>query len=101
MTRCWFVDEHRADHEVTLLCDLVELSRATFYRWTNPTLCDRYVEDAYLANAIVDIYRNSRCTYVSPRVWGQLRRNHTRVSRKRVERIMAQLGLVGAHSRKK
>ena len=101
MTRCWFVDEHRADHDVIMLCGLVELSRATFYRWANPTLSDRYVEDAYLANEIVDIYRSSRCTYGSPRVWGQLRRNGIKVGRKRVERIMAQLGLVGAHSRKK
>ena len=101
MTRCWFVDDHRADYPVKRLCELVELARATYYRWANPSLSNRFVEDAYLANEIVDIHRASRCTYGSPRVWGQLRRRGTRIGEKRVARLMAELGLIGAHSRKK
>lgn len=101
MIRCWFVDDNKAEHSVTKLCELVELKRSRFYRWANPTLSDHYVADAYVANQVVDIYRASRGTYGSPRVWGQLRRNKIRVSRKRVERIMAELGLVGAHSCRK
>ncbi len=101
MIRCWFVDDHRAEHDVTLLCDLVELPRATFYRWLNPTLSERYLEDAYLASESVDIYRASNKTYGSPRVWGQLRRRGFRVSVNRVARIMAECRLVGAHSRKR
>ena len=84
-----------------MLCRLVELPRATFYRWANPTLAGRTIDDAYLTNEIVDIHRASRCTYGSPRVWGQLRRRGVRVSEKRVARLMAECGLVGAHSRKK
>ncbi len=101
MTRCWFVDDHRADYPVTVLCGLVELPRATYYRWMTGTVSDRLVDDAYLANEIVDIYRQSRGTYRSPRVWGQLRRRGIRVSAKRVARVMAEVGLVGAHSRKR
>lgn len=101
MTRCWFVDDHQAEHPINLLCRLVGLPRATYYRWAKPTLSDRLVDDAYLANDIVDIYRQSRGTYGSPRVWGQLRRRGIRVGQKRVARIMAELGLVGAHSRKR
>lgn len=101
MIRCWFVDDHKTEHDVTLLCELVDLPRASFYRWANPKLSDHYLDDAYLANDIVDIYRASRNTYGSPRVWGQLRRRGIRVSPKRVARIMAECGLVGAHSRKR
>jgi len=101
VTRCWFVDDHKAEHPISLLCRLVELPRATYYRWAKPILSDHYVSDAYLANEIVDIYRQSRGTYGSPRVWGQLRRRQVRVGVKRVARIMAELGLVGAHSRKR
>lgn len=101
MTRCWFVDDYRADYPVTRLCHLVELPRATYYRWASPTLSDRVVDDAHLANAIIDIHRASRGTYGSPRVWGQLRRRGIRVGEKRVARLMAELGLVGAHSRRK
>ena len=92
-----FVDDHQADYPITVLCRLVELSRATFYRWANPDLSDRYLDDAYLANEIVDIHRTSRRTYGSPRVWGQLRRSGVRVGEKRVARIMAEIGLIGAH----
>ena len=91
MTRCWFVDDHRADYPTSLLCELVELPRASFYRWLNPSLSDRYIDDAWLANEIVDIHRASRCTYGSPRVWGQLRRNGIRVGPKRVALLRSQL----------
>ena len=101
MTRCWFVDDHRAEYPVKRLCKLVELARATYYRWAGGGSSDRLVDDAYLASEIVDIYRLSRGTYGSPRVWGQLRRGGVRVGEKRVARIMAELGLVGAHSRKR
>ena len=101
MTRCRFVDDHRADHTVTKLCALVGLSRATFYRWANPTVSNRYWADAWLANEIFDIHRRSRRTYGSPRVWGQLRRRGIRVGQKRVARIMAECRLVGAHSRRR
>lgn len=100
MIRYRFVEDHRAEHPVTMLCDLVEVSRASYYRWrTGPT--ERDLADAHLANEIHDIHQDSRCTYGSPRVWGQLRRSGTRVARKRVARLMAEHGLVGAHSRKR
>ncbi len=101
MTRCWLVDDHRAEHDVTLLCEFVELPRATYYRWANGGPSDRDLDDAHLANEIVNIYRQSRGTYRSPRVWGQLCRRGVQVGAKRVARIMVELGLVGGHSRKK
>ncbi len=77
MTRCWFVDDHRGDHDTALLCEFVELNRVTFDRWANPALLAEYLDDAYLANGIVDIFTVSRGTCGSPRVWGQLRRRGT------------------------
>lgn len=101
MTRCWFVHDHRAELAINRLCELVELSRATYYRFANPNLSDRYLADADLSNTIFEIWHDSRGTYGSPRVWGQLRRNGVHVGLKRVARLMAECGLVGAHSRKK
>lgn len=101
MIRCWFVHDHQAEHPISKLCELVELPRASYYRFANPSLSERYVDDAYLSNEIFDIWQRSRRTYGSPRIWGQLRRSGTRVGVKRVARLMAESGLVGAHSRKK
>ena len=46
MTRCWFVDDHRAEYPVKRLCKLVELARATYYRWAGGGSSDRLVDDA-------------------------------------------------------
>ena len=62
-------ESERAEHPITLLCGLVELPRATHCRWANSAVSDRLIDDAYLANEIVDIYRQSRGTYGAPRVW--------------------------------
>ena len=101
MSRCWFVDDHRHLFEVQRLCELVELPRSTFYAWCTPTISEAFLDDAWLANEIFDIHTASRGTYGAPRVRGQLRRHGRHVSRKRVARIMRQLGLVGAHGRRK
>jgi len=59
------------------------------------------LDDAELANESFDIHRASRPTYGAPRVEGQLRHRGRSHLRKLVARIMAECGLVGAHSRKK
>jgi transposase InsO family protein len=64
-------------------------------------LSKRDLDDAVLANEIVEIHRASQGTYGSPRVHGQLRHRGRRVSRKRVARIMADCGLVGVHGRRR
>jgi transposase InsO family protein len=101
VTRYWFVHDHQAEFPINKLCELVELPRASYYRWAKPVLSDRYLADAYLSKEIFDIWERSRRTYGSPRVWGQLRRSGIRVGPKRVARLMAECGLVGAHARKR
>jgi transposase InsO family protein len=96
-----FVSEHRDQFPITRLCELVEIPRSSFYEWASRPLSDRYLDDAWLANDIVDIHRRSRGTYGSPRVHGQLANQAKRHGRKRVARIMAECGLVGAHSRRR
>lgn len=95
-----FVDDHRTDHPVKRLCELVEVPRSSYYDWTSRPLSDHYVADAWLANQIYDIHVASRRTYGAPRVAGQLRHGGHCHSRKRVARLMAECGLVGAHSRR-
>jgi putative transposase len=95
-----FVSEHSAEFPVQRLCELVEVPRSSFYEWTSRPLSDHTIDDAWLANAIYDIHQASRCTYGAPRVEGQLRHHGRCHSRKRVARIMAECGLVGAHSRR-
>ena len=100
MTRFRFVDDHRGAYPVKRLCELVECSRSGFYAWQARQLSQRYLSDAALANEIYDIHVASQRTYGAPLVLGQLQHRNRRVARKRVARIMAECGLVGAHGRK-
>jgi putative transposase len=96
-----FVSEHAGAYPVKRLCELVEVPRSSFYEWASRPLSEHYLDDVELAREIYEIHVASRRTYGAPRVEGQLRHLGRRHSRKRVARIMAECGLVGAHSRRK
>lgn len=96
-----FVQDNQVDLPVKRMCELVEVPRASFYAWANRTPSARELADAGLLETIREIHQRSRWTYGAPRVQGQLARLGTRVSRRRVARLMAANGLVGAHARKK
>lgn len=101
MTGFCFVDEHQAEYRITDLCRVAGVSRSGFYAWRHRAPSDRDHADAELLVEIRAIHAASRGTYGAPRVRGQLRRQGRHVSRKRVARLMAADGLVGAHSRRR
>lgn len=101
MTGFRFVDEHQAEYRVTDLCRVAGVSRSSFYAWRSRPASPRQAADEVLLVEIRRIHDASRCTYGAPRVWGQLRRAGHRVSRKRVARLMAADGLIGAHARRR
>jgi len=96
-----FVSDNAGQYPVNRLCVLVDVPRSTFYGWRNrpPSSCD--LDDAVLADEIIEIHRASQGTYGAPRVSGQLRHRGWRVGRKRVARLMTARGLVGVHGRRK
>jgi putative transposase len=96
-----FVSEHAGEFPVKRLCELVEIPRSSFYEWHSRPLSEHYLTDVDLANEIYNVHVASRRTYGAPRVEGQLRHGGRCHSRKRVARIMAECGLVGAHPRRK
>lgn len=96
-----FVSEYADRYPVTRLCVLVDVPRSTYYAWRDRSPSARDLDDAALAEEIVEIHRVSQGTYGAPRVWGQLRHRGFRVGRKRVARLMAQQGLAGVHGRRK
>ena len=101
MSRFRAVEELRADYEVKRLCRVLEVSRSGYYAWRGRPLSPRAVENRQLLDQIRQVHAESRGTYGSPRVHGQLQRRGVAVGRHRVARLMQANGLVGAHSRKK
>jgi putative transposase len=99
--KCAFIAERCSDLPVVTCCRVMEVPTSTYYAWRANPLSDRDRADADLTNTLVDIHRQSRGTYGSPRVHAELRLGQNiRVSRKRVERLMRQAGLAGIYRRR-
>lgn len=89
-------------YPVAVTCRVLKVSRSGYYDWIRRRPSDRDVEDAYLANTILDIHTASRAAYGSPRVHAELRfAMDLRVGRKRVARLMRVVGRRGISHRPK
>lgn len=97
-----FISQVCPDLPVATCCRVMKVSTSGFYAWQADPVSDRDWDDAALTNTICDIHRASRRSYGSPRVHAELRLGEgLRCSRKRVERLMRQAGIVGIHRRRR
>ncbi len=78
---------------MAFLCQRYQVSRSGFYAWEERGRSPRSRDDEELGAEIARIHRDSRCTYGSPRVHAQLKREGVRCSNKRVARLMREQGL--------
>jgi len=95
-----FIQAEKASYPVTVLCELLGVSRSGFYAWQDRAPSARAQEDARLAAEIAAVHGASRKTYGSPRVHAQLAHNGVHVSRKRVARLMREKGLAARRRRR-
>ena len=95
-----FIEVEKAWFPVTMMCRVLEVSRAGFYAWRRRPEAVRVVEDRRLAVEVASIHAESRQRYGSPRVHAELRERGKKTSRKRVARLMRQQGLRARHKRR-
>ncbi len=89
-----FIAAKMAEFPITVLCRVLEVSRAGFYAAVGRPPSPRAVEDQKLAVLVREAHERSRKTYGSPRVQAELAETHgVHVSRKRVIRLMQREGL--------
>ena len=67
----------------------------TYYRWSACPIRPSEVEEAYLVNEIVDIYRRNKCVYGVRKMWHAAHRAGLRVGRDQVGRLMRIAGIHG------
>ena len=94
------VDAEKANYPVTVLCDVLGVSRSGFYALKTRRPSARTKAAAKLAVEVVAAHKKSRKRYGSPRVHRALRKKGVRVGKKRVERLMREKGLVGRRKRR-
>jgi putative transposase len=83
-----FMNEHRHDYSVTLMCRVLRVARAGFYAWLHAPVSDRDIEDARLLELIRHSHAGSHEIYGARRVFGDLREVGETCGLHRVERLM-------------
>ena len=73
----------------------MKIAPQTYYRWLACPVRPGELEEAYLVNAIVDIYRRNKCVYGVRKMWHAARRAGLRIGRDQVGRLMRIAGIQG------
>lgn len=92
--------EQRNLHKIGLLCFVLEVSRAGYYKWTNRMPSNRTKTKERLLTRILSVFEQSRETYGCPRVYQSLRKNGVAVNHKTVERLMREHEITPIRKRK-
>jgi putative transposase len=102
VTKLGFVSAERANHAVATLCRVVGVSVSGFYAWLRaiPAVQTTAEAQAELRGHVGRIFAARRRAYGSPRVRAELRREGRRHSRRRVARLMREMGLSARRGRK-
>lgn len=90
----------RPGFSVRALCRVLKVSRSGLYALLQRGECQKAREDRRLEVEIRALHRSSRGTYGSPRIHHELQERVFGVGRKRVARLMSQIGLRSKRQRK-
>ena len=95
-----FIDVEKALYPMRILCRVLRVSRSGYYAWLNRKPSARKLEDERLRPKVVEAFETGRGTYGSPRVRDELVDQGFEIGRKRVARLMREMGLQGVTPRK-
>ncbi|GHO97563.1 transposase [Reticulibacter mediterranei] len=96
-----FIEEHKQEFPVVVMCHVLDVSESGFYAWRKRLPCQRKREDAHLTEEIRQGFAAHQGRYGSPRLQVELRDQGRQVSRKRVARLMREAGLCAKRRRRR
>jgi putative transposase len=96
-----FIAAHAARHPVALSRRVLGVARSGYYAWRRRAPSARVRTDDRLREHIRVIHQTSRGTYGSPRIHAERRGAGERCGRRRVARLMREVGLRGCHGRRR
>jgi putative transposase len=88
-----FIQTHRDEFAIGRMCAVLGISRSSYYAWRSRPPRPRDAANAHLLEQIRAIFRTSRQTYGSPRIYAELRARGYSCNHKRVARLMRQHGI--------
>jgi len=95
------VSDHQAEFDVATMCRVLGVSRSGYYAWRSRSPSKRRLEDGELSKRVREIHERSRGTYGAPRIHAELAYEGVHVGRKRVARLMREVGIEGVSRRRR
>ncbi len=89
-----------AEFPIQLMCEVLGVSRSGYYAWRRREVSEHARADRALAGEIRAVHEQSFGRYGSPRVHAELRGRGCRHGRKRVARLMREMGLSARRRRR-
>jgi putative transposase len=90
------ISAERASFPVSVMCEVLGVSRSGYHGWESRAPSDRALSDAWLTSRVKEIHEQARGVYGSRRVQAELRLGQgIQVSRRRVRRLMKGAGISG------
>lgn len=95
-----WIEEHRNQWPITVLCRVLEISRSGYYAWPSREPSDAQVRREELTAEVKEIHAEVKARYGSPRVHAELVDRGHACSRNFVARIMREAGIAARTKRK-
>jgi putative transposase len=89
-----FIEEHRGEYPISVLCKTLEVSVSGYGAWRTRPMSHHDREDAQIAEQVKAAFHANRRVYGSPRIHAELQAQGIRCGHKRVARLMRAQGLV-------
>jgi len=98
--RFQFIEDHRDEFPVTRMCEALKVSPSGYYAWRGRPPSAREMATRELFQKIKEVFRESKETYGSPRVYQQLKKQNVECSENRIARLMRLQGLKAKQTRR-
>jgi putative transposase len=98
--RFQFIDGHRDEFPVKLMCKVLGVSTSGYYAWRSRPPSEREMANRALTAKIKEEFEKSGETYGSPRIYQVMRKLGLTCSQNRVARLMHTAGLKAKQTRK-
>lgn len=93
------IDEEKSHHGISRMSRVLGVTAAGYHAWRNRSRSARALEDDRIKERITFHHKASRGTYGVPRLYDDLVDEGIHVSRKRIARLMRELGIAGVSGR--
>jgi putative transposase len=95
-----FVGAEKANHDVSILCRVLQVQRSGYYAWCARNESQHELDDRRLGVEVSAVFKQFRRRYGSPRICRELRNRGVKMCRHRVARLMRERQLRARPRRK-